>query len=123
MVCIIGLYKNNLPLKQNTRIPNIILKYFNLLHSHIKFFVHVIFWVRPKTYICFLWLYVLSRGGGERCRRDMRIIIPSQSPQLVVVILRDLMHPVRINHTLFILLREVSFLFMHVTYSHIISSH
>ena len=59
MVCIIGLYKNNLPLKQNTRIPNIILKYFNLLHSHIKFFVHVIFWGRPKTYlfplvICFV---------------------------------------------------------------------
>ena len=122
MVCIIGLYKNNLPLKQNTRIPNIILKYFNLLHSHINFLCMSYFGVDQK-HIYFLWLYVLSRGGGERCRRDMRIIIPSQSPQLVVVILRDLMHPVTINHTLFILLREVSFLFMHVTYSHIISSH
>ena len=95
-------------------ILNMVLKYINLLQSHqppILVCMHVIFWGRPKTCLFPLVFIRFVRFALGWDGEDMRVIIISEYHiRIGRRILRDLILWITINHTLFTILREMSFL-------------
>ena len=91
-----------------------VLKYINLLQSHqptILVCMHVIFWGRPKTCLFPLVFIRFVRFAFGWDGEDMRVIIISEYHiRIGRRILRDLILWITINHTLFTILREMSFL-------------